>query len=307
VGHPAIGFRSILVPLDGQALAEQALPIACAAARRSGATLHLVTVQPPLPPLVLASDAAGVAQQVQEETARAMRAYVEQAAGNVRASDLGVTATLLEGPPAERLAAYVRDHLIELLVMTSHGRGGFSRMWLGSVADRLLRTIEVPLLLLRPHDGAPATAYRRILVAVGERAELEVVEPALTLGALLGTTSYVLAHVVEPLPPVMSPMPMHQPNIWPQWIEARHRAAVAFLEPLAQRLCARGVSTDTRVVVGGPPAAELLDLARTSGADLIAMGTHGRRGLERLVLGSVADKVVRGSDVPVLVTPLLPS
>jgi nucleotide-binding universal stress UspA family protein len=59
------------------------------------------------------------------------------------------------------------------------------------------------------------------------------------------------------------------------------------------------------VVVGGPVAAEILELARTSGADMIAMGTHGRRGLERLLLGSVADKVVRGSDTPVLVTPLL--
>ncbi|HET8623487.1 MAG TPA: universal stress protein [Gemmatimonadales bacterium] len=189
--------------------------------------------------------------------------------------------------------------------MTTHGRGVFSRMWLGSVADRLLRTVAVPILLLRPHDSPPATGYRRILVAIGERAELEVLEPALTVGALAGTTSYVLAHVVEPPPPVIPPVPVHQPNLGPEWIEARHRAAVAFLEPLAPHLCARGVATETHVVVGRPAAAELLDLARTTGADLIALGTHGRRGLERLVLGSVADKVVRGSDVPVLVTPVL--
>jgi nucleotide-binding universal stress UspA family protein len=305
--RPGIGFRAILVPLDGQELAEQALPVARSLARRCGAELHLVTVQPPLSALLLASDAARVAQQVHEETALALRGYVEQAATTLRGDDLVVGGTLLQGPPAERLAGYVRDHRIELVVMTTHGRGGLNRVWLGSVADRLLRMLEVPMLLLRPPRGPPPGEYRRVLVAIGERAELEVLEPALTVGALAGTTSYVLAHVVEPPPPMISAVPAHQPGLGPEWIEARHRGALAYLEPLAQRLCARGVPTDVRVVVGGPPAAELLDLARATGAELIATGTHGRRGLERLVLGSVADKIVRGSEVPVLVTPVLRS
>jgi nucleotide-binding universal stress UspA family protein len=297
------GFRSILVPLDGQPLAEQAVPVGRSVARRCGAALHLVTVQPPISPLVLSSDVAGMAQQMQAATALAMGAYVERVAATAQCDEITVASALLEGPPAERLAAYVREHGIELVVMTTHGRGGLSRLWLGSVADRLLRKLEVPVLLLRPREGPQPTEYRRVLVALGERAELEVVEPALTLGAFAGTTSYVLAHVVEPPPPILAPAPVHAPGLGPEWIQARHHAALRYLGPLAERLSQHGLAVETRVVVGGPIAAEVLELARKTGADLIAMGTHGKQGLERLVLGSVADKVVRGSDGPVLVTP----
>lgn len=299
------GFRSILIPLDGQQLAEQALPVGRSLARRSGAALHLVTVQSPIPPPVLTSEVAAMAQQLQEESARAMRAYVDRVAAAARCDDIAVTSALLEGPPAERLAAYARDHDIQLVVMTTHGRGGLSRLWLGSVADRLLRKVEVPVLLLRPRENPQPAEYHRILVALGERAELDVVEPALTLGAIAGTASYVLAHVIEPPPPIIAPVPVHAPALGPEWVQARHDASLSYLAPLAERLSQHGLAVEARVVVGGPVAAEVLELARTTAADLIAMGTHGRRGLERLMLGSVADKVVRGSDTPVLVTPVL--
>jgi nucleotide-binding universal stress UspA family protein len=299
------GFHSILVPLDGHPLAEQALPVGRQVARRCGATLHLVTVQPPMSPLVLTSDVAAMAQEIEEDTAQAMRAYVERVAAMARCDDVTIASALLEGPPAECLAAYVRDHGIELVVMTTHGRGGLSRIWLGSVADRLLRTVDVPVLLLRARDIPQPVDYRRVLVAVGERAELELIEPALTLGAVAGATSYVLVHVIEPPPPILPPVPVQAPLLGLEWIRARHDAAMGYLAPLAERLSEHGLSVETRVMVGGPVAAEILELARTTGADLIAMGTHGRRGLERLVLGSVADKVVRGGDTPVLVTPLL--
>ena len=302
----ARGFRSILVPLDGHTFAEQALPVGRSLARRSGATLHLVTVQPPFNPLVFASDVAATAEQIQEDTARAMRAYVDGAAATARCDELTVESALLHGPPVDRLAAYVRDRQIDLVVMTTHGRSGLSRLWLGSVADRLLRRLEIPVLLLRPREGPQPTEYGRILAAVGERAELEVVEPALTLGAAAGTTSYLLAHVVEPQAVIAAPPePVYLPQLGPEWIEARRAVALGYLAPLAQRLSEHGLTADTRIVVGGPVAAELLELARTEGADAIAMGTHGRRGFDRFVLGSVADKVVRGSAIPVLVTPVL--
>jgi nucleotide-binding universal stress UspA family protein len=299
------GFRSILVPLDGQPLAEQALPVARSVALRCGAGLHLATVQPPISPLILTSEMAAMAQQVQEDTGRALCTYVERIAADARCDNLAVTSVFLQGAPAERIAAYARDYDTDLVVMTTHGRGGLSRLWLGSVADRLLRVLELPVLLLRPREGGQPTEFPRVLVALGERSELEVLEPALTLGAFAGTTSYVLAHVVEPPPPILAPVPVHAPQLGPEWFKARYDAALGYLGQLAARLSKHGLAVETRVVMGGPVASEILDLARTSGADLIAMGTHGRRGFERLVLGSVADKVVRGSDTPVLVTPVL--
>lgn len=228
------GFHSILVPLDGHPLAEQALPVGRQVARRCGATLHLVTVQPPMSPLVLTSDVAAMAQEIEEDTAQAMRAYVERVAAMARCDDVTIASALLEGPPAECLAAYVRDHGIELVVMTTHGRGGLSRIWLGSVADRLLRTVDVPVLLLRARDTPQPVDYRRVLVAVGERAELELIEPALTLGAVAGATSYVLVHVIEPPPPILPPVPVQAPLLGPEWIRARHDAAMGYLAPLAE-------------------------------------------------------------------------
>ncbi|HEX2449970.1 MAG TPA: universal stress protein [Gemmatimonadales bacterium] len=298
------GFRSILVPLDGYPLAEEALPVAETLARRCGATLHLVTVEPPTP-LVLASDVAAVAQEMQDDTARAMRAYLQRAAAKAGRNGCSAASALLAGGPAERIAAYARQHRIELVVMTTHGRGGLSRLCVGSVAERLLRTLEVPMLLLRPREGPQPTEYRRILAAIGERAELELIEPALTLGGLAGTTSYVLAHVVEEPPAIVAALPWYVPHVVPLGIQARQSEARHYLGPLAERLSQHGVVTEAQVTVGGPVAAELLGLARTAGADLIAIGTHRRRGLERVVLGSVARELVRRSDVPVLITPLL--
>jgi nucleotide-binding universal stress UspA family protein len=299
------GFGSILVPLDGHPLAEQALPVARHLAQQAGATLHVVTVQPPMSPLLLTSEVAAAAQELEEETSKELAAYIGRIAGELRAAGVTVTTALLHGPPADRLDTYVLDRWIELVVMTTHGRGGLSRLWLGSVADRLLRTLEVPVLLLRAHDAPQPTEYHRVLAVIGERAELEVLEPALTLGALSGATSYVLAHVVEPPAPVLAPVPVSAPGVEEDLLETWQHGCLRYLAPLADRLRAHGLNAETKVVVGAPVAAEILELARSERADLIAMGTHGRRGLERLVLGSVADKIVRASDVPVLVTPVL--
>ena len=110
---------------------------------------------------------------------------------------------------------------------------------------------------------------------------------------------------MEPPSPVLAPVPVSAPGLEEDLRETWEHGCLRYLTPLADRLTAHGLSVETKVVVGAPVAAEVLELARSVHADLIAMGTHGRRGLERLVLGSVADKIVRASDVPVLVTPVL--
>lgn len=289
------GFRSILVPLDGEPLAEEALPVARRLACACGATLHLVSVQPPISPVVLASEMAGMAREAQDETGRALHTYVDRVARAARCDGLTVATAVLDGLPSERLAAYVENHGIELVVMTTHGRGGLTRLWLGSVTHRLLRALDVPVLVLQPREGAQALVYPRVLVAVSERTELELLEPALTLGALAGATSYLLVHVIEPPPPILAPVPVHPAQLGPEWMQARHDAAMGYLAPLAQRLSEHGLAVTPRVVVGGPIAMEILDLARTTGADLIAMGTHGRRGVGAFCS---AASLTRSSGVP---------
>src|SRR5205823_6503664 len=138
-------FRSLLVPLDGTPFGEHALPLAAGVARRSGAAVHLVHVP----------GGSGEAPRGRE------RAYLAEAAGRlvVRAPGVTVGTRVLEGAGAEGLADALLKHAGEvgadLLVLSSHGRSGLARWWLGSVADDLVRRTAVPLLLAHTADEQP--------------------------------------------------------------------------------------------------------------------------------------------------------
>ena len=152
-------FRSILLPLDGSPFAEHAIPWAAAIARKARARLRLALVHqsPPSPPV----DQSGVRLYTKIELAlrKSEREYLRRVAARIKAAGAMQLATAtLSGPPAPALADYTREVGADLVVMTTHGRGGLQRAWLGSVADRLVRSLEVPVLLVRPGDGGHARA-----------------------------------------------------------------------------------------------------------------------------------------------------
>jgi len=156
-------FHAILVPLDGSAAGEQAIPVGARIARRAGATLHFAMACEPSPARPLSSELPRVAEAVEREARIREAGYLETVAEAARSTHgLSVTTALLEGPAASALAEHVRACRIGLVVMTTHGRGGLSRWWLGSVTDRLLRRTPVPLLLLHPRliDRAAANRHR---------------------------------------------------------------------------------------------------------------------------------------------------
>ena len=200
----------------------------------------------------------------------------------------------------------------ELIVMTSHGRGAVARFWLGSIADKLVRTAPVPVLLTRPPENPPAVELqypvklKHILVALGGNTLADrVVEPALAIGKIMGA-DYTLMHVVRPA----FPLPLGKAAAGPKpasgWSELGKldqqncQKAEDYLLEVADCLRAGGATVQTRVHIAEQPAAAILREASLVGADLIALETHGR-GISRLLIGSVADKVVRGSSLPVLV------
>src|SRR5688500_16609867 len=145
-------LERILLPLDGSLFSEQALHVAARIAWRANAELHLVKVRP-LATGLLSADPQAAAATLQRESA-GDREYLERVAARLRAPGRRVHTNVLTGTPTIALSGYVTDTQIDLVVMTTHGRGGLSRAWLGSVADRLVRTTSVPVLLLRPRDGA---------------------------------------------------------------------------------------------------------------------------------------------------------
>jgi nucleotide-binding universal stress UspA family protein len=303
-------LRSVLVPLDGSPLSEQALPVGAALARAAGATLHLATVKPPVSTVAGPPDGFGAGATAEGTLHEGMRAYLEQQADSVRAHApmATVTCTVLDGPTARSLAACIRALEVDLVVMTTHGWGGIKRLWLGSVADELLRRERSPVLLLRPVRTQQTIGFHRVLVALDGRTECEsVLEAAVAVGALFPGAHYTLVEVLDPLPRKVMRMLGRQDRNRPAWVEY-HRAAMSDrLAHLGRDLRRRGFKADERALVGQGVAEQILDLARHTGSDLLVIGTRTPHEVERLVVGSVADKIVRGASQPVLVVPLAPS
>ena len=297
--------KTILVPLDGSTFAEHALPVASGLARASGGRLHLVQVHevpvvPTSPDLLVPYDAQwdSALRQQEEE-------YLQSVANRV-AERVGLQARteLLSGPAEMALATYAREMDIDLVVMTTHGRSGLSRMWLGSVADGVVRRSQVPVLLLRPSHAEVDydEEYRPLHILCpldGSELSRGIVEPAQSLGGLSGAR-YTLLRVTLPIP-LLRPQFVVAAGQADRLMEEEQARARTEVEQVAGPMRARGLHVETAVVSHGVPAVAILDYASTHAVDLIALATHGRGGWSRLALGSVADKVLRGSPMPVLI------
>lgn len=296
-------YRSILVPLDGSAFAEQALPMAVQLAERSGAVLHLALVHVPVPGWYAAAEVAALNPSLEQEARTREAMYLDGAASRIREdTSLTVSCAVLDGGTASALAEHVATAGADLVVMTTHGRGGMSRLWLGSVADRLIRRLTVPVLVIRPTEEgtAPPPIIRRILVPLDGSALAEsVLEQAVALAELV-RAELVLLSVVEPVPTLLPTLP-YPVEIQPENLGDREAEARQYLEGIQAELRRRLVTPRVHTVVEGSPAAQILKVASEEGCQLIAMATHGAGGMDRLVFGSVTDKVIRTSPLPVLV------
>ena len=310
-------LRRILVPIDGSPFSEQAIPVAMQIARLRHATVELAHVHD----MVAVASTLGVAgagapasaplliptAEIARDARDASEAYVEMMEQHVGVgAPVAVSATFLEGNVAEALVRRAND-VADLVVMTTHGRGGLTRFWLGSVADGIVREATVPILLLRPSDSpneVDAGRDRRfadVLVPLdGSPVAETVLEPVMDIlgGADAGVTCTLLL-VQQPIAAIaLSSLAAAIPP------EARPDAddgpTAAYLDSVAERLRSRGMEVHTRAVVHTSPARAIIDQAHESAADLIAMTTHGRGGIRRLLIGSVADKVLRGTDRPLL-------
>ena len=176
-------LRTLLVPIDGSSLAEQAFAPAVRLAKSADASLHLVLVEPPVSIMAMEQQSSdGAPPSSGDELRLGYRQYLASMARTLSSAN-GVRTewALLAGWAPHSLAVYIDEHDIDLTVMTTHGRSGFSRFWLGSVADELLHRVTSPVLLLRPSDTPPR--FDSILVAVDESA---VSEKALEVSVAVG-------------------------------------------------------------------------------------------------------------------------
>lgn len=300
--------KTILVPLDGSTLSERALPLACSIAQRSGATLRLVHVHMRHSANPLYVEGLPILDEDLHSLGREHeRVYLQRTCTRLEAeSDLTITCEILDGGGSIAIDL-VRDAVAsgaDLVVMTTHGRGGLERAWLGSVADGLVRLSTVPILLLRQAEGALETDggpnIEHVVIPLdGSGLAEQIIEPALALGTCM-EAKYTLLHVVEPVTRFdHSPVTTTADASFRE-TEWRQRAAERYLDDVAQRLRAKGQQVATMVVHAPQPALAILEEARQRRNTVVAMATHGRSGLTRRLVGSIADKVLRGATMPVL-------
>jgi nucleotide-binding universal stress UspA family protein len=301
-------YRSILLALDGSPFAEGAAPVAARLAAASHATLHLVVVHEwlshwmPLDPTI----AQMTLSQIDEHGRRESKAYLGRLAAELRADyGIRVRQTVLEGIPTDEIRLYATRQHIDLVVMTTHGRGGLSRLWLGSVADTLVRQLDKPVLLCRggTAKGPVCTMpFRRILVPLdGSVGSERALDMAADLSEAAPGSSLGLMMVVSPHYLVFPEFGVG--GVGPEVTDAAQRGEYAreYLATLEARLASRGIESAIVVDVAGDVARAIFEEARRTRADVIAIATRGRGGVPRMVIGSVADKVIRAADQPVLV------
>ncbi len=298
-------LRTILVPLDGSALAERALPIACDLARRAGGAVHLVRAHVPIAVIaangegaILSPDLLGADEGLRARAAR----YVTDVAARA-AADWGVTthAVCEDGSPAGLITEVADRVEASLIVMTTHGEGGFTPGWLGSVTDAVIRHSHRPVLALPENDahGGDPFVPRRILVALDGSPRADAILPAARELAVAFGAEVELIRVVAPFVPndAVSVLTAGQPD--PFGIDAESVGAKRALDAAARVLAGAGLEVTTTVRVDLSPTRCLLDHVKATAPDCLAIATQGR-GLSRIFLGSVADKLLRAAGRPIL-------
>jgi nucleotide-binding universal stress UspA family protein len=252
-------------------------------------------------------DAAVLGETQLKQQRAASHAYLAQLAESLSMRwQVIVTTTVLEGRAVDRLYDHAIAAHADLVVMTTHGHGACARAWMGSVADALVRRLPMPIVLIRPHgealdllDKAHAPAFQHMLLPLdGSALAEEILGPAVALGRLVGAR-YTLLQALDPLL-VEHTHPPYAAGLEPGMVEELRERAHAYLAGVAARLRAQSFEVQTELVVAQPHVA-ILEYAREHAVDLIAMSTHGWGGLARMLLGSVADKVVREASAPVLI------
>jgi nucleotide-binding universal stress UspA family protein len=296
-------FRKLLVPLDRTPFAEQALGPATAIARASGAGLDLVMVHEPRP-LAGASDVAWHAEQIDGEDE-----YLAEISAELgKSASITTTHAVVPGETVNAICKRRSEVSADLVVMTTHGRTGINRAWVGSIADGVVRKSRVPVLMCRPGVKAPRDLpfipFRRILVLTdGSLASMGVMKSAISLArssgariSLLRIVQPVQLLIVETAIPFAFPLPAED-EIATERMAGR--AGLELAETARDMSEKYSVEIDSHVLIAHDVAEAVIDFALRSNIDAIAMSTHGR-GASRLVLGSVADKIIHAAALPML-------
>jgi nucleotide-binding universal stress UspA family protein len=301
----------VLAPVDGSTRALRAVPWAEKFAGPDG-TVILLRVVPPQPDyaesLFSLVGAEGTVQEIQDAWNRTAEADLEEAAALLSASGVTVEQMVAAGEPDEEIVAAVARRGAQMIAMASHGRGAVGRAIFGSVADRVARTATVPVLILRTpdEDVDSNVVVSRIVVPLDGS---QIAARALPIAGQVAKQFAAPVHVVRAVDAALAlPMasgvfgagPVVNADVTDQiWQEAEAEAQ-ATVTAAVSRLQAEGVDASGGIVNGSPffAISEMIEPG-----DLLILTSHGRGGVRRWLLGSVAEKLVREAKAPVMLVP----
>ena len=297
-------YKVIMAPTEGSDTERAAISVAVKLAQRFDADLRLVRVQ--TAPLVIENVVRPPVLEITERTLldeRFARLRKLEALGTeLRAlADIRVITALEDGPIAPTLRDYAKKFNVDLIVMSSHSRGGVKRIALGSVTDYLLRQTNIPVLVVKPPvsfiGATPEETVSRIIVPLDGSALAEQILPEVAALALRLNSTVSLLHVLTPV--TYSQKEIMQSGL--PWWDSDIATADAYLARAASHLTEEGVTVSKDVVLSDDIATAILDYAARARADLIAIATRGSGGMSRFMFGTVSDEVTRKSSSSLLV------
>ena len=306
-------YNRIILPLDGSEASEQALPFVMSLATRLSIPVRLLLAVDQENPVLVPSHQSG-RHWNDSESARAATAssYLDQTAARLKERGIEVDTTIPRREPAGAIVEEAGKDEDALIAMASHGRTGLARWWMGSVADKVLHMADNPLLIIRVQEQIPASSSpmpERLIVPLDGS---EVGELSLPHAAYMATAMELPVKLIQVTPseaeyysymatgPGFVPTPPPSSPSIPEMIDMTDRDSQVYLAAVRDRLINQSVRSVETQVMQGAPADCIADLAVSDAGSLVVMTTHGRSGVGRMLLGSVAERVVRHSGCPVL-------
>ena len=306
-------YKHILVPLDGSARAERAIPVAARIARASGGLVLLMRVATAPVDTGKFSSASGYVEETVNADLTDATSYLEGIAGSDELAGIKVEVKSFTGAVAPAILSASQSFHASLIVMCSHGYTGFKRWALGSVADKITRHSSIPVLVLREGGPEPVAVDHqpvRALVAVdGSHLSEAALEPAAYLAAALAeaTSQQGALHLLRVVDlPTSGGKFKSDAHIDTGLKEQVRHEDEEYLSSLAHRLDAGDLEplhlAITTSVEADPDVAEaIVKKSEQEKFDFIAIATHGRGGVQKWALGSVAGRVLHASKLPLLI------
>ncbi|WP_306061164.1 universal stress protein [Natronococcus wangiae] len=282
-------YENILLPFDGSEGAAEALHHTSEIAHRLDATIHVLFVAD-----TTRDSVTVVGDEVVDALVQEGEDIVEEAAKTLDTLGVSYDTDVVQGNPAPQIVEHAEHFGYDLIVMSTHAREGLSRYLLGSVSEKVVRLSSIPVLTVRMQpDEQFVFPYENLLILTdGSPAVTHAANHGLSLAATLDSTVHILSvvndesHGLDTLPTISD--------------HNTEQAASNAVDDLASQAETHGVTNIVRQVEHGTPIEVILKYTESNNIHAIVMGTTGRRGTERILLGSLAEKVVRSAPVPIV-------